>query len=275
MVDVAASGSGHRATVRIAPGGSAANAAAWAAAAGVDASVVGKVGDDAAGRFVRSELARLGVQAALGAGDGPTGAVLVLDDAGRRCVLAARGASAELGPDDLPRPLAADAALVSGYLLLHDDTLAAGRAALEATQARWLAVDAASAPLLRRRRAERFFHDVRGANVLLASDAEAREIVGSDGVDAVRRLGERFELACVKRGRLGGVAVLRGDEPLAMAPPTVADGAAVGTGDAFGGTLLAALARGEPLDGALREACAAGARAAAGAGWPERSTRRG
>ncbi|MBA3347275.1 MAG: ribokinase, partial [Actinobacteria bacterium] len=51
----------HSASVRAAVGGTAANAAVWAARAGARTTAVGRVGDDVAGRALRAELEALGV----------------------------------------------------------------------------------------------------------------------------------------------------------------------------------------------------------------------
>src|SRR5439155_1618804 len=80
MVDITAAGRGHAARIEIAAGGSAANAAVWAARSGADAAVVGRIGDDLAGRALRSALEERGVRAELTVDpDACTGAFLVVD----------------------------------------------------------------------------------------------------------------------------------------------------------------------------------------------------
>jgi ribokinase len=262
FVDVAAAGEGHAARIRLAPGGSAPNAAAAAARAGAAASVVGKIGDDPAGRMVVAELTRAGVEPLLAAGDRATGVLVTLvRENGAPLVLADRGANAELAAADLPAALAADAVLVSGYLFLHDDTRAAGIEALaRAPRTGWRAVDAASAALLHRRGAHAFLTDAADADLLLADDDEAEILVGARAEEATRRLGERFRAVVVKRGPEGAVAVFEG-APLAARAPEVHAGPVLGAGDAFAGTLLAGLAGGARYDDALARACEAGAAA--------------
>ena len=65
MADVLASGAEHAARIAVRPGGTAVNAAVAAARLGARASVIGAVGDDAAGRMIRAELGLLGVRAEL------------------------------------------------------------------------------------------------------------------------------------------------------------------------------------------------------------------
>src|SRR5262249_6039281 len=69
--------------VRIRPGGSAANAAAWAAAAGVRVALYGAVGDDPAGRLLGEALEAASVEARLRVVPGArTGAMLVVHGPG-------------------------------------------------------------------------------------------------------------------------------------------------------------------------------------------------
>ena len=280
MVDVRATGRGHDARVSVAPGGSAANAAVWAASRGADATAVGRVGDDPGGRMIGDELRRRGVVAELAVDGGArTGTVVVEGDfaTGRclapRAVLADRGANARFSLDDLPDAIEADAVLVSGYLLLHADTSAAARAAIErATGAGWVAVDAASASLLEASGAERFFELTAGADAVLANEDEARVLTRAEPEQAARALGRRYRLVCVKRGPAGAIACLDGHVERASAPAAAAAGA-FGAGDAFAAGLLVALARDAGLADALAAGCRCGAQAAAApAGWPSHRT---
>jgi sugar/nucleoside kinase (ribokinase family) len=271
MIDVAVEGDavargGHvTGKVRLTAGGSAANAAAWARAAGASAAVVGRVGDDFAGRALQAALEERGVQALLAVDDeAPTGAVLTLGST----IVAERGANARLAPLDLPERLEAGAVLVSGYALLHEDTEAAARAALGRADAPWIAVDAASARLLDRYGRERFFDATGAASVLLLDEDEAFALTGDEPEGAARALGGLYRLVCVKRGARGALAVLEGKLVVAAAPRVdVID--PTGAGDAFAGTLLAYLTGGRGLAEALDEGCRAGAAAAASSGpWP-------
>ena len=79
-------------------GGSAANVAAAAAAAGCPTRFVGRVGDDAAGAVVASSLAAAGVDVRVQRA-GRTGCIVVIVEAGgERTMLPDRGAAAELAP---------------------------------------------------------------------------------------------------------------------------------------------------------------------------------
>ena len=258
MVDVAVTGRGHDARARLAEGGSAANAAAWAAALGARAAVAGRIGFDAAGRLLTAGLAARGVEALLALDDElPTGTVLELEGELR----VDRGANRAFAPADVPDPLAAGAVLVSGYALLQEGSRAGARAALGRAQAPWLALDAASPGLVRATGPERFHELATGASVLLANEAEARELTGRQPEEAARELGERYRLACVKRGAQGALAVLDG-ELLTAPSPHVDRATPLGAGDAFAAGLLVGLARGSNPPEALELACRCGALAA-------------
>ena len=211
MVDVTASGVGHGARISLGAGGSAVNAAIWAAVAGADAIVVGRIGDDLGGRALRTALQERGVASEFSVDlEAATGTFLVVDGE----IRADRGANARFSPDDLPDLLEADVVLVSGYL--PGPTVAK---ALERAEGTWLALAPALLDPL-----------PPGANAILVDDVEARRITGSEPEEAARLLGERFRLACVTCGADGAVAVLDGRLETARPEPLFNAGQ-VGAGD--------------------------------------------
>ena len=127
-------GDDQPATTRTWPGGQAANVAAWAAALGADARLVGKRGDDAAGELLHRELAARGVEV-VGPVGGRTGVVVSIAAAGDRTMASDRGAAPELGAHELdPAWFDCDVLHVSGYALLVEPI--AGAAAEGARLAR-------------------------------------------------------------------------------------------------------------------------------------------
>ena len=84
------------------PGGAGANTAAWLAAYGMDVTVCGRVGDDAAGRAAVGELEASGVRCAVAVdAQLPTGlVVVVVDESGERSLFPARGANSALTEAD-------------------------------------------------------------------------------------------------------------------------------------------------------------------------------
>jgi sugar/nucleoside kinase (ribokinase family) len=241
MIDIAAAGRGHEASVAFAAGGSAVNAALSAAAAGAEATVVGRVGDDLAGRAVRTAIEDGGARAELSVDpSAATGTFLLVDGE----IRADRGANATFGPDALSDRIEADCVLVSGYL--PAPTVAA---ALERAGADRVALAPASLREL-----------PPGADALLLDEEEARRLTGADAEEAARRLGGDYRLVCVTRGAAGAVGVLDGRLE-AAAVPAVEAGRPFGAGDAFAAGLLVALGRGADLAEALAAGCALGANA--------------
>lgn len=119
------------ARTQLAPGGQAANVAAWAAALGAGARVVAVRSDDDAGALVARELATRGVEV-----QGPSGprtgiVVSLVGPDGSRTMASDRGAAPGLREDDLSAEwFACDVLHLSGYSLMTEPiTFAAIRAA--------------------------------------------------------------------------------------------------------------------------------------------------
>ncbi|MGH2663542.1 MAG: carbohydrate kinase family protein [Actinomycetota bacterium] len=275
MVDVAVAapalvrGGDVHGDVRLRPGGSGANAAVWAAAAGARVTLYGKVGDDLAGRLLSQAVRERGVDARLTVDpDARTGSVLTVLEAGERSMAADRGANARLGPDDVPSTLEARAVLVSGYLMLHESSRPAAEAALARAGTEHIAVDAASWPLIRDMGAKRFLSAAEPANLLLANEEEARALSGGTPEEAARDLAGRFAWVVVKLGARGVLSARYGTVT-EVPSPVVGESDATGAGDAFDGVLLARLALGDPPEEALGKAADAGAQVAAASDpWP-------
>jgi ribokinase len=251
----------RHAPVLVRAGGSAVNAARAARDVGASAAVVGRVGEDAAGKTIATELDRAGVRTLLTRDPSrPTGVTVSATD--QRATVADRGANAGFAAADVPDRLDAGALLVSGYLLLHDDTAGGARAALERAETEWLAVDAASAERVARVGPERFFDLAAPANAVLADAASAAALAGGEPEDAARRLGTRYRLAAVTAGASGAFVCVEGR--IASARPTATSPrSSVGSGDAFAGALLGQLARGVEPDAAVRAASECASRWAA------------
>lgn len=247
MLDVVVAGRDHDGIARVGPGGTAANAAAWAASLGAQSTAVGAIGDDAGGRFLRAELERCGAEPLFVVDPGGRTGTFVLADGE---VHVDRGANATLDPAALP-PLEADAVLVSGYLPL--DALSV---ALATARAEWVMLDAAALAEL-----------PEGGNAVIANERQARALTAEPAEEAVRTLAKRYRLACVTLGARGVLAALDGELEQAE-PEERALQEAPGAGDAFAAGLLVTLSRGGTLAEALTEGCRCGAAAARSPGWP-------
>ncbi|HEX5469336.1 MAG TPA: PfkB family carbohydrate kinase [Gaiellaceae bacterium] len=99
---------------RVAPGGQAANVAAWVAALGGNARFIGKRADDPAGAVLTEALGRRGVDLAGPVEESGTGTVVsVATPDGQRTMLTDRGIAPELAPEEL------DADWLAGCEWLH------------------------------------------------------------------------------------------------------------------------------------------------------------
>jgi ribokinase len=304
MVDVAveapalARGGDVPGAVRVGPGGSAANVAAWAVAAGAygdwrgaaggaaasasagaasvgaRARLVAGRGDDLGGRLLAAALAERGIELVPeDPAPSASGAMLVVMEAGERTFVADPGANLHLDEADVAAALdGADAVFVSGYPLLRPATRAAATAAAAAAGRAGVpaVVDAASWPLLEGGAGEPVLAAAELAGTLLANRDEAATLAGRpDPGAAGARLAARVGTVVVKCGP-EGVLVCAGDRPPVPVPaPAVAAVDVTGAGDAFAAAFLAARAGGaDPV-----EAARAGTRLAAAAvttrgAWP-------
>src|SRR6266508_978396 len=127
-----ATGADANADTLAAPGGQAANVAAWVVALGGRARCVVRRGDDLAGALLAGELESRGVEL-VGPAAGRTGAVVSLVTAdGERTLASDRGTATLLEPSDLdPGWFACDCLHISGYALLASPIDAAAIRAAE------------------------------------------------------------------------------------------------------------------------------------------------
>ena len=220
-----ADGDDTTAETRVGAGGQAANVAAWVAALGEEARVVGKRCGDAAGRLLEDELRARGVELAGPVAEGSTGVVvsLVAPDGGRT-MASDRGVSPLLGAWELDMRWFRDCSWLhlSGYSLLRSPIDEAGAKAAGAVRALGgkVSVDLASASLIRGYGPQR----LRARLGLLAPDV----VFGND--DEVEAIGDDLPAATLVRKR-GADGIVVDGEALPAAPAEVVD--STGAGDAL------------------------------------------
>jgi sugar/nucleoside kinase (ribokinase family) len=249
-------------------GGSAANVAVWLARAGAAVTLLGRVGDDPAGRAAAAMLDAEGVDARLAIDpERPTGTCIVLvEPGGERTMLPDAGANAALEP--APLPAHARHVHVAGYALLNAGARGAARALIADALAAGIAVsvDPSSAAPLARAGAEAFLGWVAGADLLLPNRDEAAVLTGlADPEAAARALCAHAREVVVKLGA-DGALWSDGVSAVHAAGPRVPDADTTGAGDAFAAGLLAARVAGAGPEAALRAGCALAARAVARSG---------
>ena len=253
---------GHdtRARISTAPGGSGANTAAWLAHSRVPVTLISRVGDDDAGRSLRTVLGNDGVDCAFAVDPAlPTCQVIVLvGPDGDRTMVPDRGANAALSPADIVLPTTAGPSHLhlSGYVLLDNGSRPAGLAALAAAADRgWTtSVDPQAASHLAARDPGEFLSWVDGVDLLLPNEAELAALGGVDA--ALHHVGT---VAVTRAGT--GAAWIDRRRTLELPAPAVRQVDATGAGDAFDAGLLAAWVDGADADDALRAGIAAGSAA--------------
>lgn len=241
-------------------GGSAANTAAAIAAAGGRARFIGRVGDDAVGRWATEQLTSLGVEVMVQR-SGRTGTIVALvDPSGERSMLTDRGSSPDLTG---PEPSWFDGAVavhVPAYGLFGGAIEVTTRAALREARRRGLrtSVDVSATRLIASVGVEQMtdvLADLR-PDVVLCNEDEAAALGGADELSArLAAAGAPSVLVVAKHGA-GDAEVVRSGGAVTRVPAVVLDGPVdtTGAGDAFTAGLLMALAAGDDDIAAVRTA---------------------
>jgi sugar/nucleoside kinase (ribokinase family) len=228
-------------------------------------TLIGRVGDDAAGRDIAEGLRAEGVDARLATDRArATGTCVVLvEPGGERSMLPDAGANA--GLEVAPLPEDTTHVHLAGYALLHPGSRPAARAMLADASARGLtvSVDPSSAAPLARAGAATFLEWIQGVQLLLPNRDEAAVLTGMpDPKAAARALTAHAGEVVVKLGPQGALWT-DGTTQLRAPAVDVQVADTTGAGDAFAAGLLAArLAGAAPAD-ALGAACALAAEAVA------------
>ncbi len=227
--------------IRMRPGGSAANTAAWLGALDAPVDMVGVVGK---GDAQRHQAMLPGVEAALREhATLPTGRIVIIIQNERRDMLTDRGANVDLSPDDVSNAMLGRARLlhVTGHTLLNFDGYARLRTLIQRCRAAgvFVSVSPGSAGFIQDVGVEMARRAFAGADLVFAGLEDGKLLAGADDPEAaVLALNELFEIAIVTRGSEGVIVSERGTthsvsiEALPIVEPT-------GAGDAFCAGFLA------------------------------------
>jgi len=253
-------GSDVTGAVRVLPGGSAANFAVWVSRLGARSTLIGAVGDDYAGDFLRADLEREGVLTHLRRVPVPTAAIAVLVDArGERTMITNRGAATHFAPAMLePQMLPPGCHVhIPAYSLFVEPLAAAAIAAAARARAGGgtVAVDTSSVGPLRAFGRERFLRLLADLmpDLLFANHAEAAFLSGIEDPEAGSLILQRH--APLVLWKLGADGVLgRGERPARVPGLAVPVRDSTGAGDAFAAAFTVAHRSGAALETALARA---------------------
>jgi ribokinase len=239
-------------------GGKGANQALAAARLGAGVTLVGRTGDDEAGRDLVEGLAAEGVDVSGVSRDlsAPTGAALILvEEGGQNLIAVAPGANATVGEEEVGRVAAS---LRPGDLLLLqlEIPIAVVRAAVLRAASLGARVILNAAPP-----AKLDSETLHGLEVLVVNEDEAQALAGRPLDEAPAALAERGPAAVVVTLGERGAHLSDGQGAVHVAPAAVRAVDTTAAGDAFVGGLAAGLAAGAGLRRAVSLANAAGAAA--------------
>ncbi|WP_304175997.1 ribokinase [Phenylobacterium aquaticum] len=243
------------------PGGKAANQAVAAARSGASTQLLGAVGADEPGLFMRTFLtqAGVGIGGVIEVADAPTGqAFITLDAAGRNSIVVAPGANARFDAAQIAR---ADLSGAQVFLTQFEATLAAVEALFRSAQAQTGIRILNAAPALMEGA-----HLLALADILVVNETELARFAGleaaptnaEDAASAARGLAAPGQAVIATLGGDGAVIVRDGQVTrIPGRKAQVID--TTGAGDCFCGALAARLAQGSDLEAAVIYANAAAA----------------
>ncbi|KUF10651.1 adenosine kinase [Pseudoponticoccus marisrubri] len=248
-----------------APGGSVANTLAGLGSLGLPTAFIGRVHDDALGRFYADAMAKDGtdfVNPPVPGGELPTSrSMIFVSPDGERSMNTYLGISAELGPDDVAEDVASAAEIVflEGYLFDKDKGKDAFlRAARTCRAAGGKAGIAISDPFCVERHRADFLRLIEDEmDYVIGNEAEIRSLYQNDDLDAdLAAVSSICPLVvCTRSG--DGVTILhegrRTDIPVTKIVPVDATGA----GDQFAAGFLYGLATGADMKTAGEMGCVA------------------
>jgi len=248
-----------------APGGSVANTLAGLGNLGLTTGFIGRVYDDALGRFYAAEMLAGGTEfvnppAAEGAQPTSRSMIFVTPD-GERSMNTFLGISADLGPEDVAGDVAgqADILFLEGYLYDKPQGKAAFERAAQVCRAGGgKAGIALSDPFCVDRHRGDFRRLVCELDYVIGNEHEWQSLYQCDLSEALEQAAQESGLVvCTRSG--SDVVLVRGDEQAVVPVERVTPVDATGAGDQFAAGFLFGLASGRSLADCGRMGCVAAA----------------
>jgi sugar/nucleoside kinase (ribokinase family) len=245
-------------------GGSVANTIAGLGAMGLSTAFIGRVCDDALGRFYADGMAEVGttfVNDPVKGGELPTSrSMIFVTPDGERSMNTYLGISTELGPDDVDDEVAGGAALLflEGYLFDKDKGKEAFLAAARACRAGGgRAGIALSDPFCVNRHREDFRKLVKELDYVIGNEHEWTALYETEDLSAAleQAAEESGLIVCTRSGH--DVVLVQGDETVCVPVDAISPVDATGAGDQFAAGFLYGVATGQSLEVAGRMGCIA------------------
>ncbi|MDA3889629.1 MAG: adenosine kinase [Allgaiera sp.] len=237
-----------------APGGSVANTLAGIGNLGLSTAFIGRVRDDALGRFYSDEMAHGGtdfVNPPVAGGELPTSrSMIFVSPDGERSMNTYLGISAELGPEDVADDVAGQAEILflEGYLYDKPKGKQAFERAVQVCHKNGgKAGIALSDPFCVDRHREDFRRLVRELDYVIGNEHEWEALYQTDLSAALEQAAQESGLiVCTRSGQ--DVVLVRGEEEVTVPVKRVVPVDATGAGDQFAAGFLYGLAMGHPLE---------------------------
>jgi sugar/nucleoside kinase (ribokinase family) len=245
-------------------GGAGGNVASWLAVLGNDVTMVGRIGDDAAGAAITSEFDALGISYGDIVKDGlHTGVVICLvDPSGERTMLADNGANAGLSIDDLPALDGVDAIYITGYAPLAPLSRIGVLEMVRVINARGIPIffDPATVGGMKDVPIDEILSWCGLMNTLIMNEEEAIYLSGSSDLEAALEFFlEYAQRAIIKRGSQGAIGLERRGEIISVGTHATEVIDTTGAGDSFAAGFIDAITSGSNFSQAIERASAVAA----------------
>ena len=219
-------------------GGAGGNVASWLAVLGNDVTMVGRIGNDAAGSAITAEFDALGISYGEIVKEGlHTGVVVCLvDPSGERTMLADNGANAGLAISDLPALDGVDAIYLTGYAPLAPLSREGVLEMVRTINSREIPIifDPATVGGMQGVPVEEILSWCALMDAVIMNEEEAIYLSGlSDCEAALNFFVELTPRSIIKRGSAGAIGLERGGQIISVAATTSTVVDTTGAGDAF------------------------------------------
>ena len=219
-------------------GGAGGNVASWLAVLGNDVTMVGRIGNDAAGSAITAEFDALGISYGEIVKEGlHTGVVVCLvDPSGERTMLADNGANAGLATSDLPALDGVDAIYLTGYAPLAPLSREGVLEMVRTINSREIPIifDPATVGGMQGVPVEEILSWCALMDAVIMNEEEAIYLSGlSDCEAALNFFLELTPRAIIKRGSAGAIGLERGGPIISVTATTSTVVDTTGAGDAF------------------------------------------